>query len=219
MGSDSEAPEHPQDETREQKAQPRRKCHLLRSRCHCSKPNYGARMQNLWTMANASAGLPPACVAARGQKCLFAEHVIPFLKTPLFAINSEYDASMAVGQYLNAAGEPAGNVSCPEWCAPTRSPTTGPCAAAACVGTMNTFGTYIKTTLTQLLTSPHGMFLDSCYRHCGQLTEQLGVGSLSPLTAFQHWFETGVLPSGGTQWRQDKPFPCPKCCANQPTAH
>lgn len=64
------------------------------------KQNYGARMANLYTMANASAGLPPACVAAKGEKCLFAEHVIPFLKTPLFAINSEYDASMAAGEYL-----------------------------------------------------------------------------------------------------------------------
>eukprot|EP01047_Picozoa_sp_COSAG01_P012898 COSAG01_NODE_592_length_15109_cov_39.247435_14_plen_70_part_00 len=36
MGSDGEAPERPQDETRAQKAQPRRKFHLLRRRHHYS---------------------------------------------------------------------------------------------------------------------------------------------------------------------------------------
>jgi hypothetical protein len=39
MGSDGGAPERPQDETRGQKAQPRRKFHLLRSRRHCSSSN------------------------------------------------------------------------------------------------------------------------------------------------------------------------------------
>lgn len=179
------------------------------------KDDYGARMANLYTMANVSSGLPPACVAVKGQKCLFAEHVIPFLRTPLFAINSAYDASMAAGEYMSVAGRPLGNFSCPEYCEPTRSPSAGPCAAAACVASMNAFGHYISVSLTTLLKAPHGLFLDSCYRHCGQLTEQLGVGGLSPLTAFKHWFETGALPGGGTQWRQGKAFPCPGCCARQ----
>ena len=197
------------------------------------KQNYGARMANMYTMANASAGLPPACVAAKGEKCLFAEHVIPFLKTPLFAINSAYDASMAAGEYLDASGRPAGNLACPEWCAPPPpatgenstarlfhpgSPTTGLCAAPACVTTMNAFGDYINATLTALLKAPHGMFLHSCYRHCGQLADELGVGNLNPLTAFQHWFESGKLLDGGTQWWQGTPFPCTKCCANQPAS-
>ena len=47
-------------------------------------------------MANAAAGLPPACTAAVGYKCLFAPYVVPYLSTPIFAINSKFDASMAV---------------------------------------------------------------------------------------------------------------------------
>jgi hypothetical protein len=35
MGSDIGSPERPQDESREHKAQPRRKFHLLWGRCHC----------------------------------------------------------------------------------------------------------------------------------------------------------------------------------------
>jgi hypothetical protein len=48
-------------------------------------------------------------------------------------------------------------------------PTKGACATAACVATMNAFGKYISSTLTALLKPPHGLFLDSCYRHCGQV--------------------------------------------------
>lgn len=122
------------------------------------KQNYGARMSNLYKMANASAGLPPACITAKGEKCLFAEHVIPFLKTPLFAINSEYDASMAAGEYLDVNGHPVGNLSCPEWCGKQRSATGPACATAICVATMNAFGKYVSATLTSLLKPPHGEY-------------------------------------------------------------
>jgi hypothetical protein len=37
---------------------------------------------------------------------------------------------------------------------------------------MNAFGKYISSTLTALLKPPHGLFLDSCYRHCGQVNEK-----------------------------------------------
>lgn len=87
------------------------------------KPDYGSRMENMHSMANTSSGLPTACTAAGlGYKCLFAPNLIQFLKTPIFAINSKFDASMAPGTYNNKMGEVMGDYQCPEWYVTTLSP-------------------------------------------------------------------------------------------------
>ena len=63
-------------------------------------------------------------------------------------------------------------------------PTKGACATAACVATMNAFGKYISSTLTALLKPPHGLFLDSCYRHCGQVNEKRALSLSLSLSVF-----------------------------------
>ena len=67
-----------------------------------------------------------------------------------------------------------------------------------------------------LIKPPHGAYVDSCYRHCGQVTDQLGghgLGRLSSTAAFKIWFEGGVeaLPDGGFL-DQAQAFPCSDCC-------
>ena len=79
------------------------------------KPDYGARMRNMYVMANASSSLPAGC----GERCLFAQHMFPYIATPTFIMNSKYDASMAPGTYEGAGGA-ARPYQCPEykWLAP-----------------------------------------------------------------------------------------------------
>ena len=75
-------------------------------------------------------GLPPVCTAAMGYKCLFAPYIVPYVKTPIFAINSKFDASMAAGTYNSGNSE----FQCPEWKA-----TVVKCNATS----VNEFGNFI----------------------------------------------------------------------------
>lgn len=67
------------------------------------KPDYGARMKELFGMVNASASLSAECIGAHeatdAYLCLFAPRMAPFIHTPLLALNSKFDASMGSGRY------------------------------------------------------------------------------------------------------------------------
>jgi len=58
----------------------------------------GWRAQSIWaaTAQNTTASALPACLAAYGSseswKCFFAQYVAPFVQSPLFALQSMYDA-------------------------------------------------------------------------------------------------------------------------------
>ena len=134
------------------------------------KPHYGARMANMYTMVNAASSLPASCVTAQGDRCLFAPNVVPHLTTPLFAINSKFDASMAPGSYDDGT-----SYNCSEYYH-LFSP-AGECDA----GSVNAFGDYVTAKMKAALKPPHGAYVDSCYRHCGQTTDQIsGHGSGPP---------------------------------------
>src|SRR4051794_27925471 len=85
-----------------------------------------------------------ACAAnntgANRQRCLFAEHVAPYLKTPFFALQAQYDAY----QLARVLGS------------------TNP-------KTVNAFGhTLMKRfTLDFLKSTKNGAFIDSCEHHTG----------------------------------------------------
>lgn len=61
------------------------------------KPDYEWRMSNLYQFMNSAASINPTCNTQLGYKCLFAYHLIPFIKTPFFPLNSVYDATMGNG--------------------------------------------------------------------------------------------------------------------------
>jgi O-palmitoleoyl-L-serine hydrolase len=52
------------------------------------KSDYEGRMANLYEFTNAVAGISPACTATLGYKCLFAYHLLPYIKSPVLALNS-----------------------------------------------------------------------------------------------------------------------------------
>ena len=63
------------------------------------KADYDADMKNLYSFQNSVAGIySTACTSALGYKCLFAYHLMPYIKTPILALNSAYDATMGPGE-------------------------------------------------------------------------------------------------------------------------
>lgn len=150
-------------------------------------------MQNLWGFMNASAGTPPACAAALGYRCLFAYALLPFVTTPLLALNSAYDATEGDGQ----------------------------CGHSGIVfnwndaSSVNSCGEYIRGQMRALLAAPSAVFLDSCKHHTGEWNA-ITISGLTSSRALQVWYDggAGALPGGG--WMdQAKPFPCDACCSSR----
>ena len=156
------------------------------------KPDYDADMANLYQFQNSAVSVPSACVAALGYKCLFAYHLIPYIKTPIFALNSAYDATMGPGQ----CGADSGIVM--DWNNNTA---------------VNLCGNYVRSQLKQLLKPPSAVFLDSCHHHCGEWN-QITILKLTCSKALQLWYQGGAsaLPNDGYM-DQDQPYPCNSCCS------
>ena len=155
-------------------------------------------------MVNATAGLAPACVASRGYLCLFAPHAVPFIKTPLLALNTKYDASMGPGLYNRGPGAAPAAYNCT------------PYTAASCdPASVRAFGTYVAGSMRALLRPPHGAYLDGCFRHCSTNDRAYDVrmGGTDAAHAAAAWYAVGsaALPNAGF-WEQQASFPCKQCC-------
>ena len=162
--------------------------------------NYHSGLKWVFEMMNTSAGLNQDCVAAKASGgasvdaatylCQFAEHTSVFTHTPLFALQSEYD-SWQTGHVLYY-------------------PNTGADVAA--------LGRNLTQRITANLLGPHprsGVFLDSCWHHCG-MWDQIRIDGELVSTAFQKWYE-GLGARGEDvpikrTWKQGLPFRCYGCC-------
>jgi hypothetical protein len=164
------------------------------------KANYGERMQNMYSLINAGASLSPRCVASLGFRCLFAPNAIAFIDTPVFALNSRYDASMASGHYGD--DESGGtNYSCTSY-------TGEPCDYRS----VNNFGSFVAARMKAALVAPHGAFLDSCYRHCSVNCRDydITIGGVKAAQAAAAWYKGG----GAAAFHDgNATFPCVDCCA------
>jgi len=125
--------------------------------------------------------------------CYFAEHTVPFIETPLFALQSVVD-SWQLGNELGNSKDPS---------------------------VVNNYRNATTRRLLELLTTnkKHGGFIDSCVHHCG-MWDVLHVGETRMADAFTQWYtgqrkawETGV-PQSSTTWWQREAFPCAKCCGS-----
>lgn len=110
------------------------------------KADYEWRMSNLYQFMNASAGISSECTSQLGYKCLFAYHLLPYIKTPVIALNSAYDATMGDG----ACGHSGITFN---WNNAT---------------SVNACGNYIRGLFNKLLAAPSAAFIDSCQHHCGE---------------------------------------------------
>jgi len=138
----------------------------------------------LWNNMNLTAGANTKCVEAfkpTGDtwKCGFAQWTAPFISTPIFPLQSEYDS----------------------WQIPNDLDSTDPTL-------INQWGAnLVQLVKTTLLNRPqNGVFLDSCYHHCGGWTS-IKVNGINQANGFKRWYE-----GDNTQYFQDKVYPCNTCC-------
>jgi len=157
------------------------------------KADYDWRMSNLYLMMNSVAGINPECTAKLGYKCLFAYHLLPFIKTPILGLNSDYDATMGDGQ----CGAYSGIIL--DWNNAT---------------SVNDCGNYIRGLVKTLLAPPSAIFLDSCHHHCGEWGS-IHIYNISSPFALQIFYDKGAtaLPNNGYM-NQGIPYPCDSCCSD-----
>lgn len=152
--------------------------------------DYHRGLQWVYEFSNATAGINADCVAAHQSgehdawKCMFAEHTSPFIHTPIFVLQSEYDAwqtghVLAPDDDVNQLGI---NIT-----ARLRA---------------NLFDVHPES----------GGFVDSCHHHCGAWGSISIDGDLVA-EAFQKWYSTLGTAGAKKVWAQMQTYPCEACCS------
>lgn len=166
--------------------------------------DYSTAMKNVFHFMNISAGAPRSCLARHKtdpSKCIFAENILPTIKTPLFALQPLFDH----WQLWHVHGQP-GNIT-----------------------DVQHFGDEIFTKMSRILnssTSPgHAVFFDSCAHHCMGCShsdvdlwngmEVRTPSGMNLATAFSEWYlrpneNSSSRPS--VIYRQEGEYPCKDCC-------
>jgi len=110
-----------------------------------NRPKYATDMRWVFMQQNCTSGVNQDCIGAHSAGgdtylCFFAEHTTPYIKTPIFPLQSRYD-SWQVGNILGT------NATDP----------------------VNTYGTLFAQRFQAVEKNPdNGYFFDSCYHHCGE---------------------------------------------------
>lgn len=158
----------------------------------------GWRAQVIWAAhaQNTSASANPQCLAiytgVEEWKCFFAQYVAPFVRSPIFALQSMYDAYQTSAEIKS------------------RSPSI-----------VNPYAVNLTATLEASLalqsdgkTQKNGAFLDACWHH-GGAWPSLQVEGTAAWDAMAVWYKGG---GGKRYWKEAAPggFPCKTCC---PAAH
>eukprot|EP01121_Diplochlamys_sp_Union-15-3_P004235 TRINITY_DN1425_c0_g3_i3.p1 TRINITY_DN1425_c0_g3~~TRINITY_DN1425_c0_g3_i3.p1 ORF type:complete len:293 (-),score=41.21 TRINITY_DN1425_c0_g3_i3:27-905(-) len=131
---------------------------------------YHSSMIWVFNQMNSSSGVNEDCInyyRSTGDtwKCIFAEHTSPFIQTPIFPLQSEYD-EWQIYEDLNSTDPKA----------------------------INAWGeTLTNLVKTNLLAKPqHGIFLDSCQHHCGEWGNIVISGD-NQAKAFEEWYDGGSV--------------------------
>lgn len=170
-------------------------------------PVLRTQYQSVVRVQNTTGGVNAACVAGTAPadqwQCFFPQYTAPFLKTPIFALNSDVDSwQLEADWFAQAApGTPW------ETCAKNIDDCTGPQLAAV----QNFSATYVSETLSPILSpeSPHGAFISSCFEHCQSgVTWQQGakIGGRTIGAVFDDWYRQ-TEPSAATKAVMC-PYPC-----------
>jgi len=142
----------------------------------------------IWTFETMAAqtGVNDACIAAYTKNrqglwhCFFAQYTSPFIETPMFPLQSEYD-SWQVSEDLDSQN----------------------------VAMINQYGKNLTdlVKLDLLIHPRNGVFLDSCYHHCGEWGS-IVIDGANQAKAFEDWYNGGAKKD----YLQDKIYPCAVCC-------
>jgi len=147
-------------------------------------------------------------------KCLFPEHLIPYIQTPLFVTQTRFDT----WQIINILGvEPN----------------------ATYTSQINGFGNILSERATHSILSSdsklkNALFLESCAHHTNGYASTY-IGDINIANAFYLWYSpflfANQLPliimvvvdrytnlTATRFWFQEAPFECKSCCSNYPNA-
>ena len=154
--------------------------------------SWAQAQRGMVTMANATGGLHPRCVAAHATDpaaCIFAQETAPFCSTRMFALQGQYDAYQ-VSAILHSE-DPA---------------------------KVNPYGQNLVATLKKQVLDgkKNAAFVDSCLHHCGYWDGCLGkaIDGANTSTAFFSFFYE--KPGAQQLWYQNETFPCTSCCGSGP---
>jgi hypothetical protein len=159
---------------------------------------FGAQMQQAFDLHNSSAGTHQGCyLALRNASCLMAPYVLPYIKTPVFILNSFYDS----WQMGNVVG--------------LDSPTFQQCAShgpSQCNATelqaANRFQTQLVAQVQAGAKKVDGFALESCWTHCQMWSDYMWsnyrvAGQTHPVRdAVEKWFSQLNRPKPSILWRQ-----------------
>jgi len=172
---------------------------------------YGDQIAVIHALSNAS--IDTACEAAYTPtgdtwRCNMAQYIYPFIKVPLFVLNSFYD-SWQTGCVMTAepvVSNPSSNGNCsaaPGYGACARNPATA-CSATQVEDVVVPFGQYMTTSLVTVNAAKSqapgsGGFLTSCHTHCEAQGSDLNVFSVNGLTmgaAARAWIAANTATPG-----------------------
>ncbi|KAJ7943970.1 Pectin acetylesterase [Quillaja saponaria] len=155
--------------------------------------------------------LPPSCTSKMSPGlCFFPEYVAQQIQTPIFFVNAAYDSWQIKNILAPGVADPHGTWhSCKldiEKCSPSQ------------LTTMQDFRLqFLRALNVADISSPKGMFIDSCYAHCQTETQETWLRSDSPVLA-----KTTIAKAVG-DWYFDRapfqkidcPYPCNPTCHNR----
>ena len=156
---------------------------------------------NAW---NSSGSLSPTCLAAQTAdarwRCIFAQYAVPFINTPIFAINSAFDSCQLNGCELDLPSVNNG------W------PKMTPADQAAAIK----YAADFRAAFAPFAALPrNAAFIDSCLLHCQAGTSNYnstlvnntaGGVPMSPGAAVWAWY-SGSTPAGASLWIDTAPLP------------
>lgn len=169
---------------------------------------YGEEMRTAFKFQNSTGGVHQGCIAHRrasggdASDCMLAQHVYPFIQTPIFVQQSVYDT----WQIEFILGASYGGGSTPEWtaCSGGFLGHAGPykCAADQ-LAVLNTFADTMQWLLTNTTTwsrPGNAGFVHTCFGHCegqGYVLKKMADGRvLTDTDAWEEWyFKDNVVAS------------------------
>lgn len=192
--------------------------------------------QYSFKMHNATAGVDASCIASYRRRdrtggedwhCLFSPYALPFVETPMFLLQSQYDT----WQLLNTFA-PTWLDSTPDgWGACLRARGNSTQCTAEMLRQLRdqwlpqmTAALNASGALRGGVSGRGGLFAHSCWMHCqngvwrhsdgtwGGQWVQLEIGGVALHTAMTQWFNELARPAGGTYIHRDAPWPSNPTC-------
>jgi len=129
---------------------------------------YGPALRWVFNQMNCSDGVNQKCIQhyqENSSSCIFAEHTSRYIETPIFHMQSKYDAWQVI-------------------CILGKGDATS----------INQYGNLLRKKLlrSSLSNYKNGAFLDSCYHHCG-CWDEISIKGQEVSKAFQTFYNTGYF--------------------------